>query len=279
MLPIHVGLVTLSRRVRAADLSAAAAAMQVQVTRDFAPLWNVTAPVSAFPALKNLPVGYWPVIIKDDIETPGAGGFHQDRNNQPYALVQYSDTWSLTVSHETLEMLGDPTANRLQGGPSPEDGTTQVQYLVEMCDPCEDSQYAYSIDGIVVSDFITPNFYDAVTSRGARYSFTGAIPGPRQILSGGYISYMDPTDGHMRQQIWPQGADAPETKDLGPMDLGTGSLREWVDSRTAHPELEHGAAREVQSVKHAAARRKATAPVLAARAATLEQDIAAALAG
>jgi hypothetical protein len=273
MLPIHIGLVTNSRKVRAADLSAAAAAMQVQVTRDFGPMWNVTATVSAFSSLSNVPVGTWPVIIKDNINTPGAGGFHWDRNNQPYALVQYSDTWTLTVSHETLEMLGDPTANRTQAGPSPEDQTTQVQYLVEMCDPCEDSQYAYSIDGIVVSDFITPHFYDAVASKGARFSFTGAIPGPRQILQGGYISYLNPADNHMYQQIWEQGADGPQQKDLGQTKLGTGSLREWVDARTPHPELEKGAAPQVEAVKHAAARRKATAPMRKARAAALEEDI------
>jgi hypothetical protein len=50
-----------------------------------------------------------------------------------------------------------------------------------------------------VSDFYTPHFFDPVQSSGVRYSFTGAIDGPRKVLDGGYISWEDPTDGHWRQ--------------------------------------------------------------------------------
>ena len=78
--------------------------------------------MSGFAKLEDVPTDYWPVIIRDDIKTPGAAGVHEDKNGQPFALVQFSDAWSLTASHETLEMLADPFGNRLVAGRSPKPG-------------------------------------------------------------------------------------------------------------------------------------------------------------
>lgn len=273
MLPIHVAIVSRSRRVQAQELSAVAAALQVQVTRDFGPLWGVNAAVNAFPAVEDIPVGWWVLTIEDDIHTPGAGGFHLARNGQPYALVQYSDTWSLAVSHETLEMLADPSGNRSQAAPSPEDNVTQSLYLVEVCDPCEAAEYAYSIDGILLSDFILPQYYEAVP-RGIPYSFSGAVNQPRQVLRGGYVSYLDESAHTVRQLIWPASEQAPSVRELGPVTLeGTGTLREWVDSRTEHPELEQGASKDVAAVAHALGRLEASRAGQAARAQTLLASI------
>jgi hypothetical protein len=70
---------------------------------------------------------------------------------------------------------------------------------VEVCDPCESGKFAYQVNGVLVSDFITPQFYDPVQSFGVRYSFTGAIKSPRSILDDGYISWQDPkTDKWMQ---------------------------------------------------------------------------------
>jgi hypothetical protein len=275
MLPIHVAVVSRSVHIQAGELSSVAAALQAQVTRDFGPLWGVSAAVDAFPAVEDVPVGSWVVTIEDDIHTPGAGGFHLARSGQPYALVQYSDTWSLAVSHETLEMLADPSGNRSQAAPSPEDDVTQSLYLVEVCDPCEAAEYAYSIDGILVSDFILPRYYDAV-ARGIPYSFTGAVSRPRQVLRGGYVSYLDVSDHIVRQMIWPGSAQAPSVRELGPITLdGGGSLREWVDSRTEHPELDRGASKDVAAVAHALDRLQASRPGRAARAQELVASVGA----
>ena len=42
-----------------------------------------------------------------------------DRKGQPFALVQVNRTWSLTVSHEAIEMISDPWGNRVVPGGSP----------------------------------------------------------------------------------------------------------------------------------------------------------------
>jgi hypothetical protein len=146
------------------DVSAVVASIQKQVTRDFGPLWGINATVDAFEKLEAVPIDYWPVIIRDDIKEPGAAGYHTDDHGQPFSLVQADPGWELTASHEVLEMLADPFGNRTIAGPPPPkspgpvSGFTRVLYLVEVCDPCEGEQFAYEVNGIPMSDFITPYY-------------------------------------------------------------------------------------------------------------------------
>jgi hypothetical protein len=126
-------------------------------------------------------------------------------------------------------------------GRSPKRGQGQVEFLVEACDPCQGAQFAYTINGVLVSDFITPSFYDPRTTAGARYSFTGAVRQPRRILRGGYMTWHDPQSNHIWQQLW-LGAGK-RYRDLGEGDFSRqGSLRGFVDARTDHPDLDHGLA-------------------------------------
>ena len=181
-------IVSESDNVNAADVSIAAAAIQKQVTRDFGPIWEIDATVDGFDALEDVPIDYWPVIIEDNINEPGAAGVHKDDNGQPFALVQASEGWQLTTSHECLEMLADPFGDRVVPGFSLREGQGRVSYLVEVCDPCESASFAYTSNGTWVSDFYTPDFFDPQAVSGVRYDFTGKIKEPRQVLQGGYIS-------------------------------------------------------------------------------------------
>ncbi len=220
------------------DVSRVAAALQRQATRDLGPIWEVAATVDAFPTLEDVPVGYWPMLIKDDIGFKGAAGIHLDKDNQPFALITFSDSWSLTASHEMVEMLVDPWGNRVIPGPSPKPGQGRGAILVEPCDPSEEHKFGYTVNGILVSDFYTPHFFDPQTSSGVRYSFTGAIENPREILRGGYISWHDLESDHWWQKRW-FGAE-PEFTDLGVFEANVKSLRATIDSLTPHPELVEG---------------------------------------
>ncbi len=238
MLPVHIGLVSETKSLTARGLMRTAAALQKQVARDYAPIWHVNATVSAFTALEEVPNGYWPVIVMDDIHTSGAAGVHQDKKGQPYALVEFSASWSLTASHETVEMLTDPFGNRLVSGRSPKKGQGRVEFLVEVGDPCEDATFAYTANGVTVSDFITPAFFDPVPSPSARYSFTGAVKKPRQVLKGGYLSWHDPISDHWWQEVWFNAK--PTFRDLGVMGRLKGSLRSTIDAMTPVPDLQKG---------------------------------------
>jgi len=192
-------------------LHSAALALSSQVTQDLPQHWSgITANVTAAPALSAVPQGAWPVFLVKSLP-PGEGGFHMDKHNQPYAKViasAHDDSWTVDASHEILEMLVDPFGNRMQtsqaiqiSGNDVVDGTGTFSYLVEACDPCEANNFAYDIGGIAVSDFITPHFYDPSVTPGTRYSFKGNITRPRQLLAGGYISYVQP-NGSWNQILW-----------------------------------------------------------------------------
>jgi hypothetical protein len=88
----QVALVSEVADIPVKEVARISAALQKQVTRDFAPIWQVPATVDGFPALEDVPLGYWPVIIVQDVQ--GAAGVHLDKDGQPFALVEVGDSWS-----------------------------------------------------------------------------------------------------------------------------------------------------------------------------------------
>jgi hypothetical protein len=236
ILTAHVALVSDTPSVTLSQVTTVAAALQKQVSRDFGPIWSVNATVNAFDALESVPVDYWPVILRDDIQEPGAAGFHTDDHGQPFSLVQVDNTWPLTASHETLEMLADPFGNRTIAGappsqaPAPISGFNRVVYLVEVADPCESDQFSYKVNGVQVSDFLTQHYYDPNGATGVRYSFRNHIREPHTVLEGGYVSFGNPVDNHWYQIIVQNGKVG--TRDLGVISSKSGmSLREAVDRK------------------------------------------------
>ena len=235
MLLRQVALVSESSKISPSDLASVSAALQKQASRDLVQFWDVKATVDAFPRLEDVPIGYWPIIVMDDTQTPGAAGVHEDKNGQPFALVTSSDQlegWSLTASHEMIEMLVDPFGSRLVAADSPKADQGRVQILVEACDPSEAADFAYTVNGVLVSDFYSPRYFDPVAAPGVRYSFTGAIEEPRQVLRGGYLSWHDVASSTWWQETWFSG-DSPSFRNLGPLSAENGSFRSQIDRLTS----------------------------------------------
>jgi hypothetical protein len=204
------------------------AAIQKQVSRDFTPIWDISATVAAFQSADAVPIGYWPIRIVDDLPNPADTGFHKTQDNQPFALVLFTDDWSIAASHEILEMLADPSGDNLVTSDSVKRDQGRVRYLVEVCDPVQDK--TYTVNGIEVCDFYTPQFFDPVGVAGVRYSFTGALSAPKQILRGGYLSFLEPSTGHWWRQQWFDTA-RPILIDLGADKSGAvGALRSERES-------------------------------------------------
>lgn len=231
----HLALLSEANSVKIGDVMKVAAALQKQATRDLGPIWEVSATVDAFEKLEDVPLDYWPMIIKDDIGMEGASGVHLDKNGQPFALITASDNideWSLTASHETVEMLVDPFGDKLKAGNSPKADQGRVLFLVEVSDPSEAKEFAYTINGVLVSDFYTPNFFDPVSASAVRYSFVGAIKKPRQVLRGGYLSWKDVTSDTWWQETWFSGSES-QFRSLGKLTDQRGGFREAIDRLTA----------------------------------------------
>jgi hypothetical protein len=254
----HVALVSLTSDVSTKSFLQATAAVQKQITRDFTPIWGLRATVDAFEDLASVPSDYHPVVLFgdpdeltgqlefaiggeyaaqliDDFERNRLGGLHLNAfTRQPFALVAVSDAWSVTLSHEVLEMITDPFGNRLIAAAHPVHHRERVKYLVEVCDPCQ--TIWYPVNGVPVSDFYTPRYFEPVEVDRSRYSFTGALERPLQILEGGYLSWIDPRDSGLYQL----GADDPEPvllADLVQLARSSAPLRTVVDASPRTPQL------------------------------------------
>jgi hypothetical protein len=233
-IPVHVALVDDTGEVGPADLAALAGALSEQIQHDFVPAWKVAATVGAYP---TAPAGTWAVHVQKKLDQPGALGYHTDTNNQPISYVEYTADYPVTVSHETLEMLADPFGNRLHSAGLPQgladkyeqfglkSSQTRVRYLLEVCDPCE--QTSYPVGGINLSDFLLPYWYRTSPAPKPAYSEAGGCTLPRQVADGGYVSFCNELDDWF--QVFNEGGQL-QVKPLGHFDSSRyGSLREWTD--------------------------------------------------
>jgi len=229
----QISLVNSSEKISFHELQRVAAALNAQISEDFGPAWGLSAHVSVCEEYKDIPSGSWWIEVMDSIDEPGAAGFHTLANGTPYALVEADKDWSVTVSHECLEMIGDPLGNALMIGLSPRDSgpAKTVQYLKELCDPPEN--FSYVKKGVNISDFLLPPFYQAHPAAGASFSFGKNIPSPFTIAEGGYITFL--SDGNWYQQTWFDGTK-PEIVSLGTDKARPRqwSYREFIDRATNH---------------------------------------------
>jgi hypothetical protein len=221
----ETGFVTFS------ELTKVSTAVQKQVNDHFGPSWGVRAAVDPLASLADIPAGSWPVVIRDSIGINQAGVHWNDTHDKPFALVTFreGDTpeegWQPSVSHEVLEMLADPYGKEFRTAPSLRPDEGPVEYLVEVCDPCQAPENVYWIDDIPVSDFVLPDYYTAFTP--GVYSYARHITQPRDVLPGGYLSWRDLLTPAPRWSQIVVSAAGPEFRDLGtnppPMFTSEGS--------------------------------------------------------
>jgi hypothetical protein len=255
----HIALVSLTGEISRRDLLRASAAIQKQLIRDFLPIWGIRATVDTFEDLASVPSDYHPVVVfgyaeelvgqlevaigaeytselVDDFERGRLTGLHLNAfTRQPFALVQYSDAWSVTISHEVLEMVVDPYGNRLVAAAHPRDPNQRVKYLVEVCDPCQ--TVWYPVNGVPVADFYTPRYFDPVGIPGGRYSFTGQLDRPLDLVDGGYLSWIDPKDSALYQLGYGE-TEPVRMATLLQLARSSAPLRTIVDTDARTPQIE-----------------------------------------
>lgn len=203
-----------------ADVSAFVAAQQVQLDKDFAPLWGLGATCVFVPPEHVIPPGAWQVILLDHTDQAQASGYHDDTGpgGEPRSKVFIADikadgsSWTVTTSHETLEMIGDPTINKSVTF----DGWV---YAWENCDACEDDHFGYRINGLLMSAFVLPSWFDPSGKAPFTFPVIPSIDAPFKLAEGGYIG---------RRQ-WPSGPWSQLMADGAP---GVRALHKKPSSRT-----------------------------------------------
>ena len=238
MPPIHIALLSEVEDIGASALQRLAAAIQHQLSDHLGPAWDVVATIHSFSASEDVPLDWWRVTLGWEVPNqPDLSGAHTDGLGNPAAFVDWSKgVWTANVSHEILEMLVDPTGRRTIEGPSIMPGQDLVQYLVEVCDPCQAPDFYYQIDGQRLSTFCLPAFYDPNSS--GQCFFKSKWTRPLSVARGGYLSWQESGTQEWWQQTWFSGSVARfEMRGVSPQ---TGSVRYWIDSH--HP-LGHSVAR------------------------------------
>ncbi len=241
-MPVKVSIINDSTVLKDDEVAAVVPALQTQIHRDFAPVWGVDAELAFVPHGQPPEGGTWWLVLLDNPDQAGALGYH-DLNNGGLPLgkvfakseIEKGMKWTVTMSHELLEMLVDPAINRVVF--SQPANTGGLLYSMEVCDPCEADQYGYDINGVTVSDFVYPAWFEPFHPTGTRFDFLNKIPAPFKLLPGGYINTYDLGSGSSWNQINAE-RDVPEYH----MRPQLGSRRErrrlpgkqWIASRMSH---------------------------------------------
>lgn len=201
---VQVAVTNQSTRVSDADASLMTAAANVQAAAACT-LWGIDAvPILFLPHGKELPPGAAEVTILDDSDQADALGYHATNpDGSSYGRVFAAPTLdhggtvmsgplsvSVTLTHEVLELLGDPSANRYALD------DTGNMWAVELADQVENDAYPINVPapptaerpaGLVevsVSNFLLPEAFDPGSA--GPYDHMGLCTHPFEIRPGGY---------------------------------------------------------------------------------------------
>jgi len=236
---IQICVINESTVLADADVVPVVAALRKQVTNDFRPVWGTDAELSIVPKGTQPPNGSWWLVLLDDSDQANALGYHDlTTDGLPIGKVfaasdlKAGTSWTVTASHELLEMLGDPNINLTVFVQNTD--TAGVLYAYEVCDACEDDSLGYQIDNVQLSDFVYPAWFESFRIEGsAQFDRMNKIQNPFQLLVNGYIGVFTVNSGSGWTQ---QTAEKRPTNALNRGAVGTRRERRniphelWINS-------------------------------------------------
>src|SRR5271167_2705526 len=193
---LQIAVVNESTVIADADVQAMLPAFGQQWNNDLQPVWGVgEASFTFIPKSQSPAAGRWWVVFLDDSDQAGALAYHDLTNeglpiSKVFVKTILADKASVSVgaTHEICEMAVDPWLNSAYQDPQ------GVFWAGEVCDPVEDDQYGYEIGGVLVTDFVTPNWFAHEYAQ-AVIDFKGHANAAFQVLTAGYAQKFDPTKG------------------------------------------------------------------------------------
>jgi phospholipase C len=205
-----ISIVNRSDSISDDDLQCVIRAINRQIAEDFEPYWSFGArlrlegKIGDSPDTGRLPElrGDAVIYLWDKTDVENALGYHSDNTlGIPYGFVftelsaKLGEKWSVTLSHEALELLGDAQGNLLVQGPHPDKPAVEVFHWFEMCDAVQ--AQTYKVDGVDVANFVLPLYFTKDEQKGGRNDFLGIVSEGKTLQSfgvapGGYIGFFDP---------------------------------------------------------------------------------------
>jgi len=188
----HVAVLNQCESVGAAVVDKAVRALQTQIHRDLASAWGIDADLTLVPDGQTPPPKTWWLHLQEESEHEGVLAYH-DVNAEGLPLgrvgVQTSARagmpWTLAASHTLLQLLANP-----KGATMIADGDRFIPQ--EICRPCAGEQWAYQVDGVIVSDFVLPSWFEAFHApKSALFDHMAHMNEPFEVLPGGYVFYFE----------------------------------------------------------------------------------------
>lgn len=189
------------------DVEAFARAATIQATHLGQAGYPIFASAVAVKEGDRFPTGAWKLYLDDRSDVEGAGGYHEttgEGNPVGRAFVkdamEYGLDWTVTASHEFVEMLVDPWAVLAV------DIGRGIWVAWEACDPVEADADGYAVnvtlaDGshraVRLSDFITAAWFTEGST--GRMDWTRRLKNPLTLRPGGYASLQ--VDGEWTQEV------------------------------------------------------------------------------
>ncbi|HET8705429.1 MAG TPA: alkaline phosphatase family protein [Pseudomonadales bacterium] len=239
-----ISVINRSKKISDEEVQNVIRVINRQIAEDFEPYWSFGATLrlegSIGPANhKNLSDlrGDAILYLYDKANVDGALGYHDTNwRGIPYGFVfvelaeQLGESWTVTLSHEALELIGDAQANLLVQGPHPEDPKREVFHWFEMCDAVQSE--SYKIEGIAVSNFVLPTYFTVSDEPGTRNDYLGRKDHNGKSLAsfgvkpGGYVGFYDPASKTSEQWAAPEDTQARKRMAIkGSVESGRGYMR------------------------------------------------------
>lgn len=187
---IHIALINGSTFLDDRDVEAIVPALNTQIGHLGHAGYPIVAEVHHYRQVP--PASAWQLVLLDDSDVADALGYHENTlSGRPLGKAFVGDAtraglnWTVTVSHELVEMLVDQTASLVYDLGTNAAGES-VGVAWEACDPVEADRDGYTIDGVQVSDFITPNWF--LRGSPGPYDWARRLSKPLTLRPGGYAS-------------------------------------------------------------------------------------------
>lgn len=204
--------VAIVNEIRDADVNDAAVAAMVAVLNeqaiDFADFWQ-RMPIEVYAAatLAEVDANDAPLALVPTSDVPEDLGYHAiQASGRPFGICAWgpvkaaggavltgADAFSVTVSHEYLELIVNPYVTAWIDTPEGD------QEPFEICDRVQGDSYAignYPGPAVSVSNFLGPR---AFSQGPGPYDFQRVLTSPREVRPGGYVAKRaGGTDGPVR---------------------------------------------------------------------------------
>ena len=214
----RVAVINDSKTVKEDEVKAAVSALQTQIHEHFAPIWGTDAELTLVSKNSAPPPASWQVVIRDESAYDAPSWHWLTSEGLPLAEVfvkkarELNLPWTLAASHELLEMLANPVT-KLAYFREGADIRKGILFNLQVCDPCRSTEFAYNINGTLVSDFVFPAWFESVAKPEAgKFDYGNHIKAPFQILPGGKAYIFEVRSGsnwHYVSKLprWFQAAD------------------------------------------------------------------------